>query len=70
MGKKTAKQLGMDRRTFLKMSGAAGLGVAVSTFGVPVLLRAAPKTIKIGSIQPVTGPLAVIGQSTRLEKPR
>lgn len=55
----------MDRRTFLKVTGAAGLGLTVSTFGVPTLLRAAPKPIKIGSVQPVTGPLAFIGQGQR-----
>ncbi|NNG01005.1 MAG: ABC transporter substrate-binding protein [Desulfobacteraceae bacterium] len=66
MEKKTVTRAGMNRRTFLKVSGAAGLGVASATFGVPSLLRAAPKTIKIGSIQPVTGPLAVIGQGSRL----
>jgi branched-chain amino acid transport system substrate-binding protein len=56
---------GMDRRTFLKVSGAAGLGIAATTFGVPKLLRAAPPTIKIGSVQPATGPLAVIGVGQR-----
>jgi branched-chain amino acid transport system substrate-binding protein len=56
---------GMDRRTFLKVSGAAGLGMAATTFGVPKLLRAAPPTIKIGSVQPATGPLAVIGVGQR-----
>ncbi|MCP4688657.1 MAG: ABC transporter substrate-binding protein, partial [Desulfobacterales bacterium] len=55
----------MNRRTFLKTSGAVGLGVAASTLGVPAFLKAAPKTIKIGSIQPATGPLAVIGQGQR-----
>ena len=55
----------MDRRTFLKVSGVAGLGVAASTFGVPKLLRAAPPAIKIGSVQPATGPLAFIGQGQR-----
>lgn len=56
---------GMDRRTFLKVAGVTGLGLTVSTFGVPTLLRAQPATIKIGSIQPATGPLAVIGQAQR-----
>ncbi|MCP4691350.1 MAG: ABC transporter substrate-binding protein [Desulfobacterales bacterium] len=55
----------MNRRTFLKTSGAIGLGAAASTLGVPAFLKAAPKTIKIGSIQPATGPLAVIGQGQR-----
>jgi len=59
------KNKGMDRRTFIKTSGIIGLGVATSSFGVPMLLRAAPPTIKIGSVQPATGPLAVIGVGQR-----
>jgi branched-chain amino acid transport system substrate-binding protein len=59
------KNKGMDRRTFIKTSGIIGLGVATSSFGVPKLLRAAPPTIKIGSVQPATGPLAVIGVGQR-----
>ena len=59
-----SKKRAMDRRTFLKTTGAAGLGLA-ATFGVPTLLKAAPPVIKIGSVQPVTGPLAVIGQGMR-----
>ncbi len=65
MGKKTIKDKRLDRRTFLKVTGAAGVGVAASTFGVPLLLRAAPAPIKIGSVQPATGPLAVIGVGQR-----
>ena len=65
MNEKRLLMDGMDRRTFLKVSGVAGLGVAASTFGVPKLLRAAPPTIKIGSVQPATGPLAVIGVGQR-----
>ncbi len=59
------KNNGMDRRTFIKTSGIIGLGVAASSFGVPTLLRAAPAPIKIGSVQPATGPLAVIGVGQR-----
>ena len=55
----------MDRRTFLKTSGIIGLGAVASTFGVPQLLKAAPKTIKIGAVHPVTGGLAFIGQGMR-----
>ncbi len=65
MSKKQFSIGGMDRRSFLKISGVAGLGMAVSTLGVPKLLRAAPPTIKIGSVQPATGPLAVIGVGQR-----
>ena len=56
---------GMNRRSFLKTSGLLGLGVAASGLGVPRLLRAAPASIKIGQVEPVTGPLAVIGQTMR-----
>ena len=55
----------MNRRTFIKTSGMIGLSVAASTFGVPKLLRATPPSIKIGSVQPATGPLAVIGLGQR-----
>ena len=62
---KRKKMEKMDRREFMKTTGMVGLGVAATTFGVPALLKAAPKTIKIGSVQPATGPLAVIGQGQR-----
>lgn len=65
MGKKGVTGKGIDRRTFLKVTGTMSLGVTATTFGVPTLLRAKPKTIKIGSVQPATGPLAVIGQGQR-----
>ena len=65
MNDKGLKNGNIDRRTFLKLTGAAGLGVTASAFGVPTLLRAEPQPIKIGSIQPATGPLAVIGQGQR-----
>ena len=59
------KKKTMDRRSFIKKTGLLGIAAATANFGVPMLLRAAPKTIKIGSVQPVTGPLAVIGQGQR-----
>ena len=65
MGKRIVKNQGVDRRTFLKVTGAASVSVMTATFGVPTLLRAAPSTIKIGSVQPATGPLAVIGVGQR-----
>ena len=65
MSKKRFSIDGINRRSFLKISGVAGLGLAASTFGVPKLLRAVPPTIKIGSVQPATGPLAVIGVGQR-----
>ncbi len=59
------KKKTMDRRSFIKKTGLLGIAAATANFGVPMLLRAAPKTIKIGSVPPVTGPLAVIGQGQR-----
>lgn len=63
MSEKKDQIKGIKRRDFIKTVGAAG--VAVYTFGVPTLLRAAPPTVKIGSVQPATGPLAMIGQGQR-----
>jgi len=63
MKKKASKQL--NRRAFIKTSGAIGLGLAASSFGVPTLLKATPAPIKIGSVQPATGPLSVIGVGQR-----
>jgi len=34
--------------------------------GVPTLLRAQPRTVKIGMVSPVTGPMADVGQDSRL----
>jgi len=56
-----ARQL--NRRTFLKATGAVAGAAAL---GFPALLRAQAKTIKIGAIHPVTGPLAEVGQLMRL----
>jgi branched-chain amino acid transport system substrate-binding protein len=56
------KRAGVDRRTVLKGMGAAG---AVGVLGFPAVLQAQVREIKIGSIQPMTGPLAAIGKSTR-----
>jgi len=53
----------ISRRTFLMTSAAAGAVAAVG--GFPAVLRAQAPTIKLGSVQPVTGPLAVIGQGQR-----
>lgn len=53
----------MNRRSFLKYSAAVGATTAIA--GVPTLLRAQPKEILIGSVQPVTGPLADIGIACR-----
>src|SRR5438105_12281537 len=51
----------LSRRAFLRSTAA---GAAVLRF--PLLLRAQPKTFKVGAIHPVTGPLAEPGQACRL----
>jgi branched-chain amino acid transport system substrate-binding protein len=51
----------ITRRTFLEVT-AAGVTLA----GAPAMLGAQPKTVKIGAIHPVTGPLAEVGQACRL----
>ncbi len=53
----------LNRRTFLKTTGVAAGAAAL---GFPAVLRAQPKTIKIGAVHPVTGALAEIGQACRL----
>jgi len=50
----------VTRRTFLT-SAAAGAAVV----GFPLPLRAQPRTLKVGAIHPVTGPLAEVGQLQR-----
>jgi len=51
----------LTRRAWLKAT-AAGTALA----GVPVPLRAQPRTFKIGAVHPVTGALAEPGQACRL----
>jgi branched-chain amino acid transport system substrate-binding protein len=63
MKKSTRKGSRLNRRGFLKATGAMGLATAAG--GFPGLVKAQAKEILIGSIQPVTGPLAVIGQGQR-----
>ncbi len=65
MGKKGRNGKDIRRRDFMKRTGVAGVGLVALQFGVPKLLRAAPSEILIGSVQPATGPLAVIGQGQR-----
>ncbi len=55
---------GTDRRTFLKVTGAAAGATAL--VGFPAVLRAQTPTFKIGVVHPVTGPLAEPGQACRL----
>ncbi len=51
----------VSRRSFLRI-GMAGAALA----GCPLPVRAQPKTVKIGAIHPVSGPLAEVGQLQRL----
>ena len=57
------KAVQLNRRTFLKTTGVV---TGAAALGFPTLLRAQAKTIKIGAIHPVTGPLAEVGQLQRL----
>ena len=50
----------VSRRAFIRSAGTAGLVAAV---GVPSVVRAQPKEILVGSIHPLTGPLAPDGAS-------
>ena len=47
------------RRTFLG-------GLTAAAVGVPTLLQAVPRTVKIGMVNPVSGPMADVGQDQRL----
>ena len=51
----------IGRRAFV--GGALG---AAGALGFPSVLRAQPKTVKVGVVSPVTGPLAEVGQDCRL----
>jgi branched-chain amino acid transport system substrate-binding protein len=55
------KPRGLGRRTFL-----TGAAAGAAALGFPAVLRAQPKTVKIGVIHTVTGPLAEPGQACRL----
>jgi len=52
----------VNRRTFLR--GAAAVSVGLGAF--PAVLRAQPRTIKVGMVEPLTGPMADVGQDSRL----
>jgi branched-chain amino acid transport system substrate-binding protein len=56
------KEKGVNRRTVLKGMGVAG---AMGVLGFPAIVKAQVKEIKIGSVQPMTGQLAVVGKTTR-----
>jgi branched-chain amino acid transport system substrate-binding protein len=53
----------VTRRAFVRGAAAAS---AVGIAGVPALLRAQPRMIRIGMVEPVTGPMADVGQDSRL----
>lgn len=53
----------VSRRRFL--AGTA-IGAAAGVSGFPAILKAQPKTIKVGILHPVTGPIAPSGQQCRL----
>src|SRR6202795_3463294 len=52
----------VNRRTFLRGAAAAAAGLGA----FPAVLRAQPRTIKIGMVEPVSGPMADVGQDSRL----
>ncbi len=57
----------VHRRTFLKVGlKAAGTAAGAAALGFPAVLRAQVPTFKVGTIHPVTGPLAEPGQACRL----
>jgi branched-chain amino acid transport system substrate-binding protein len=53
----------VDRRTFLKVAGAAGAATLVG--GFPYVVRAKPKEVLIGQIHPLTGGLAQTGNGLK-----
>lgn len=55
----TINPLNMDRRSLLKGLGA----VTAATIALPRGVRAAAKTIKVGVISPMTGPLSLFGDT-------
>ncbi|HET9923716.1 MAG TPA: ABC transporter substrate-binding protein [Methylomirabilota bacterium] len=56
----------MARTRVTRRGFVGGLAAAAGIVGVPTLLRAQPKTVKIGMVSPVTGPMADVGQDSRL----
>jgi branched-chain amino acid transport system substrate-binding protein len=60
--RRIAAGAGVNRRVFLAAGGAAvGLGIT----GFPAVLRAEPKSVKIGLIHPVTGAISFSGTQCR-----
>ena len=60
MEKKTGKRRGMDRRTFIKVSGVGIAGLAGGM--IPFTVESKPKDILIGDIHPTSGGLAEYGK--------
>src|SRR5262245_17170831 len=58
----TFEPTGSTRSTRRRFIG----GLTAAVVGVPTLLRAQAKTVKIGMVSPVTGPMADVGQDSRL----
>ena len=56
----------MARTRVTRRGFVGGLAAAAGIVGVPTLLRAQLKTVKIGMVSPVTGPMADVGQDSRL----
>ena len=56
---------GVTRRSFIKGALAGAGGLAVSSFGVPTLLKASTQPIKIGCLTPLTGPMTGYGIPTK-----
>jgi branched-chain amino acid transport system substrate-binding protein len=52
----------VNRRALLRGAAAASVGLAA----FPAALRAQPRTIKVGMVEPLTGPMADVGQDSRL----
>ena len=60
MTQSKSRRLTSTRRTFI------AAGTAVTVLGIPRVLRAQPKPVKVGFIHPVTGFVAYSGQQSRI----
>src|SRR5262245_5962073 len=52
----------MNRRSFVR--GATAASLAAGAF--PAVLRAQPRPLQIGMVEPLTGPMADVGQDSKL----
>jgi branched-chain amino acid transport system substrate-binding protein len=55
----------MDRRKLLRRAGAAGLALGLAPYVATTRAYAAARTIKIGWVSPLTGPLASFGEANQ-----